>query len=202
MTGDGVSHCASPPPTRPLRHGPFYHAPTFALGSSGITISVQGSSGVKTMSVQNITQKVASIYRQLRDLLEGYAAPVFDLAVRIWIGLVFFRSGLEKAKDWDATVFLFKEEYQLPILPPEIAAALGMTTEFCMPIFLILGLAARLAAMPLIIMTCVIQFVLGAAMPAYDSPEHFYWLFLLCAIVVRGPGLLSLDHFIAKRLAA
>lgn len=153
------------------------------------------------MASQNVTQSIVRIFKPLRIFLESYGAPVLDLAMRIWIGLVFFRSGLEKAKDWDATVFLFQEEYQLPILPPEVAAALGMTTEFSMPIFLFLGLAARLAAVPLIIMTCVIQFVLGAAMPAYDSPEHFYWLFLLAAIVVRGPGRLSLDHLIAKRFA-
>jgi putative oxidoreductase len=143
--------------------------------------------------------KTLPTVRTARAVMEGTLAPVFDLAIRIWIGLVFFRSGLEKAKDWDATVFLFREEYRLPLLPPEPATALGMATEFTMPILLFLGLAARLAAMPLIVMTCVIQFVLGASMPAYDSVEHYYWLFLLTAIVVRGPGKLSLDHLIAKR---
>jgi putative oxidoreductase len=138
--------------------------------------------------------------RAARAVIERTLVPVFDLAIRIWIGLVFFRSGLEKAKDWDATVFLFREEYRLPLLPPELAAALGMATEFTMPILLFLGLAARLAAAPLIIMTCVIQFVLGASMPAYDSVEHYYWLFLLTAIVVRGPGKLSVDHLIVQRL--
>jgi putative oxidoreductase len=140
------------------------------------------------------------IAQRLSAGAENYLVPLLDVAIRLWIGLVFFRSGLEKAKDWEATVFLFQEEYQLPILPPDVAAALGMSTELAMPIFLFLGLAARLAAAPLIVMTCVIQFILGASMPAYDSVEHFYWLFLLFSIMLRGPGPLSLDHMIAKRL--
>jgi putative oxidoreductase len=137
--------------------------------------------------------------RNVRDLLTRFVAPVFDLAVRVWIGLVFFRSGLEKAKDWESTLFLFQEEYKLPILPPELAAGLGMATELAMPVLLFAGLAARLAALPLIAMTLVIQFVLGAMDPAYNSIEHYYWLFLLSAIVVRGPGTLSADHLIAKK---
>jgi putative oxidoreductase len=140
------------------------------------------------------------LIRTGREALMRFGAPVFDLAVRVWIGLVFFRSGLEKAKDWESTLFLFQEEYKLPILPPELAAGLGMATELAMPVLLFIGLASRLAALPLIGMTLVIQFVLGAADPAYNSTEHYYWLFLLLMIVVRGPGVLSADHLIAKRL--
>jgi putative oxidoreductase len=140
------------------------------------------------------------VVQNLSAVAQSYLAPVLDLAIRFWIGLVFFRSGLEKAKDWEATVFLFQEEYQLPILPPEVAAALGMSTELAMPIFLFLGFAARLAAIPLIVMTCVIQFVLGASMPAYNSVEHIYWLFLLFSILLRGPGRFSIDHVIAQHL--
>jgi putative oxidoreductase len=148
----------------------------------------------------NFLPPLIALAQRLSMVAQSYLVPALDVAVRLWIGLVFFRSGLEKAKDWDATVFLFQEEYQLPILPPEVAAALGMSCELVMPIFLFLGLAARLATLPLIVMTFVIQFVLGASMPAYDSVEHFYWLFLLFSILLRGPGVLSLDHVIAKRL--
>ncbi len=153
------------------------------------------------MTTEKIISKIVPLVRTVKALLSTFAAPVLDLSIRIWIGLVFFRSGLLKAQDWESTVFLFKDEYHLPILPPEVAAALGMTAEIAMPVFLFIGLAARLAAVPLILMTCVIQFVLGASMPDYDSTEHFYWLFLLAMVVVRGPGTLSLDHLIAKRFA-
>ena len=69
-----------------------------------------------------------------------------------------------------------------------------------MPVLLTLGLFSRLAALPLIGMTLVIQFVLGASNPDYDNTEHFYWLFLLASIVIRGPGIISLDAAIRRRL--
>jgi putative oxidoreductase len=77
---------------------------------------------------------------------------------------------------------------------------MGTTFELGMPIFLALGLFARLAALPLIGMSLVIQFVLGASNPDYDNVEHFYWLFLLAMIVVRGPGVLSLDYLLRRSL--
>lgn len=151
------------------------------------------------MLSQTLTDSYIRVASQTHAIIEAYLAPLYDLSVRLWVGLVFWRSGVEKAKDWDTTLLLFQEEYQLPILPPDVAAALGMATEVSMPILLFVGFAARLASLPLIVMTCVIQFVLGASMPAYDSTEHFYWLFLLGSIVVRGPGKLSLDYVLAKR---
>lgn len=147
-------------------------------------------------------QSLLDLFVHARALLDRAVAPVFDLVLRVYIGLVFFRSGWEKAKDWDSTVYLFADEYRLPVLPPEVAAVLGASVELGMPLLLFAGLAARLAALPLIALTCVIQFVLGAMNPAYDSTEHIYWLLLLGVIVVRGPGKLSADHVIARRLGA
>ncbi len=143
---------------------------------------------------------VAALYEKVTALLDRFAAPVLDLAVRLWMAQVFFQSGRTKLADWETTVYLFAEEYKVPLLPPEAAALMGATFEMLMPVFLTLGLASRFAALPLIGMTLVIQFVLGAANPDYDSVEHFYWLFLLATIVVRGPGPLSLDHVLVARL--
>jgi putative oxidoreductase len=156
----------------------------------------------QSMKRDQLIALAVNIHHSATALLQRFVSPAFDLVVRIWIGLVFFRSGLEKIKDWDATVFLFAEEYKLPLLSPKLAAALGTFNELALPILLFVGLASRLATLPLIVMTCVIQFVLGASNPAYDSMEHFYWLFLLGMILVRGPGLYSLDHFIVRRFAA
>jgi putative oxidoreductase len=142
---------------------------------------------------------LTDLYARATTTLQRYAAPVFDLAVRLYIAQVFFMSGRTKISDWDTTVYLFASEYKVPLLPPEFAAMLGTTFELAMPLFLIVGLAARFAALPLFGMACVIQFVLGAANPDYDSTEHFYWMFLLAMIVIRGAGTLSLDHVIRKR---
>ena len=138
--------------------------------------------------------------RTLTDTLTSYATPVLDLGLRIWMAHVFFTSGLQKISDWGSTVFLFDFEYQVPILPPEVAAFLATSFELVMPVLLVVGLMTRLAAVPLLGMALVIQFVLGAANPAYDHLAHYYWMILLVTIVLRGPGMLSLDHLIAKRL--
>ncbi len=134
------------------------------------------------------------------DGVNRWGAPLLQLAIRLWIARVFFLSGLTKIQDWDTTVLLFQEEYRVPLLPPDLAALMGTTFELGMPVLLVVGLASRLAALPLLGMSLVIQFVLGAANPAYDSLEHAYWMFLLLAIVVHGPGPLSLDHLIRRHL--
>jgi len=147
------------------------------------------------------TARLVSVHAQIIGILARYLVPLFDLAVRLWMAQVFFQSGRTKLADWAITVSLFQDEYKVPLLPPEVAAVLGTTFELGMPIFLTFGLATRLAALPLIGMTCVIQFILGGANPDYDSVEHFYWLFLLGMIVLRGPGPISLDHLIRGRFA-
>ena len=149
-----------------------------------------------------IVQTGTALYDMATNALERYAAPVFDLAVRLWMARVFFNSGRVKIADWSSTIYLFKDEYKVPLLPPEVAAVIGTTFELGMPIFLVLGLGARFAALPLIGMSCVIQFVLGANNPDYDNVEHFYWLFLLTMIVVRGAGTLSLDWLLRNRVFA
>jgi putative oxidoreductase len=145
--------------------------------------------------------RLVSIHTQATAALDRYVGPLFDLAVRLWIARVFFQSGRTKLADWAITVSLFQDEYNVPLLPPAVAAVFGTTFELAMPVFLVLGLASRLAALPLIAMTCVIQFVLGSANPDYDSAEHFYWLFLLGMIVIKGPGAISLDRLIRARFA-
>ncbi|PWC34632.1 hypothetical protein TSO352_24130 [Azospirillum sp. TSO35-2] len=129
--------------------------------------------------------------------LDRYATPLLDLTVRLTMAPIFFRSGLQKIGDWPATVFLFQEEYRVPLLPPDLAALLAAATELTMPVLLVLGLATRLAALPLLAMAMVIQFVLGAQNPAFDNPQHCFWMLLLAGLIVRGGGRLSLDHWLA-----
>ncbi len=134
----------------------------------------------------------------LARLLRGvtaYGGPVTLLFLRFWVAQIFFLSGLTKIHDWASTEFLFAYEYQVPLLPPDLAAVLATTVELSMPVLLVLGLATRLAALPLIAMTLVIQFTY---LPHID---HLYWLILLALIVLRGPGPLSLDHAACTWLA-
>ena len=138
----------------------------------------------------------------IREFLQSRAAPVVDLAIRLYMADVFFRSGLVKIGNWDGTLYLFANEYRVPLLPPEPAAWLGTFGELFFPPLLALGLAARFAALSLSVVNvvAVISFwhVLKSNDPALTS--HYYWGALLLISLCHGPGRLSLDHLIWRRI--
>lgn len=127
-----------------------------------------------------------------------FAAPVLDLAIRLDVANVFFKSGLTKIESWDKTVWLFQEEYHVPLLSPEIAAFLGTFGELVFPPLLVLGLAGRFSALSLSIVNvmAVVAYwhVIGKNEAALMS--HFYWGALLLVTLLHGPGKLSLDHWL------
>ena len=131
---------------------------------------------------------------------ERLAAPIADLAVRVAIFRIFFFSGLVKIRDWQGTLFLFEYEYMVPVLSVWQAAVLATIFELGASPLVLIGLSARLAALPLLAMASVIQFVLGATNPAYDQLEHYLWMVLLLCVIARGPGVLSFDALIRRRL--
>lgn len=137
--------------------------------------------------------------RTATTALETWLAPLSDLFIRAMIFRVFFYSGLVKINDWDNTRLLFQYEYAVPILPVTLAAVLATLFELVASSLVLVGLFARLAALPLLGMALVIQFVLGAANPAYNQLGHFLWMALLLAVIARGPGRLSLDQLIRRR---
>ena len=117
------------------------------------------------------------------------------LASRLSIAAIFWRSGQTKVSGFalrEETFVLFREEYKVPLLPPDLAAYTATTAEHVFPVLLVLGFATRLSALGLLGMTAVIQlFVYPGAWP-----EHGLWATLLLWIVARGPGAVSLDHLI------
>lgn len=124
-----------------------------------------------------------------------------DLAIRLYITDVFFRSGLLKIGNWDGTLYLFSNEYRVPLLSPELAAWAGTFGELFFPPLLALGLATRFAALSLSVVNvmAVVSFwhVLGGNEAALMS--HFYWGLLLLVTVCHGPGMLSLDYWMRRR---
>jgi putative oxidoreductase len=117
-----------------------------------------------------------------------------QLLFRLGVASVFLKAGLIKASSWESTVGLFREEYRLPGLPPEIAAMLAMTVELGCSTLLIIGLATRVATLPLLGMITTIQlFVYPSAWS-----EHMVWGSILLFLLTRGPGALSLDHLIVQ----
>ena len=59
--------------------------------------------------------------------------PLAALAARLYVAQVFFLSGLTKLRDWETTLFLFTEEYKVPVLTPPVAAVLGTAGELVLP---------------------------------------------------------------------
>jgi putative oxidoreductase len=117
-----------------------------------------------------------------------------QLLFRLGVASVFLKAGLVKASGWEPTVALFRDEYRVPVLPPELAATLATTFELGCSTLLILGLGTRLAALPLLAMIAIIQlFVYPSAWP-----EHLVWGSILFFLLTRGPGSVSLDHLIAR----
>jgi putative oxidoreductase len=97
--------------------------------------------------------------------------------------------------NWDTTLYMFGETYQVPLLPPDLAAYLAVTMELVTPPLLVLGLATRIAALALFGMTLVIEiFVFPEAWPT-----HIQWAAMQLVLMGRGAGSLSLDAFIQRR---
>lgn len=130
-----------------------------------------------------------------RNLAERIPYSLLALASRIAVADIFWRSGRTKVHGFsirEETFYLFKEEYKVPLLPPDLAAYLSTIGEHVFPVLLVVGLASRLSALGLFGMTLVIQiFVVPGGWP-----EHILWFALLLSIIARGPGAISLDHLI------
>ena len=128
---------------------------------------------------------------------------VVDLYIRLHVAEVFFRSGLLKVANWEGTLYLFREQYHVPLLPPVAAAWLGAFGELAFPPLLVLGLATRFAAlsMSIVNIVAVVSFWHVLADNEAATMSHFYWGLLLLVTFTRGPGKLSVDHWIWTRLS-
>ena len=116
------------------------------------------------------------------------------LACRFSMAAIFFLSGRTKVEGFltiTASAYeLFRTEYKLPLVPPEIAAHLAAYAEHLFPLLLVLGLFTRASALALLGMTLTIQlFVYPDAWPT-----HLSWSAALLYLVGRGGGTLSLDR--------
>ena len=129
--------------------------------------------------------------------LDGLS-PAVDLVVRVFVATVFFKSGLTKVASWATTVSLFENEYAVPLLSPEAAAALGTTVELVFPVLLVLGLGGRLSAFVLFVFN-IVAVVSYPDLGEVGLRDHQMWGLLLLVTLLHGPGKLSLDHLIGRR---
>jgi putative oxidoreductase len=135
----------------------------------------------------------------LETLLDGLQ-PVACLLARLYVAQVFFASGLTKLRDWDITLALFMDEYQVPLLPPELAAWMGTAGELVLPVLLVLGLSGRFAALGLSVVNVMAVLSLMEIAPA-ALQQHMTWGVLLAALVVFGGGSWSLDTWVRRWMA-
>ena len=135
---------------------------------------------------------------QILHGLDQVPYTLLALPLRFAVATVFWNSGTTKLANWDATLQLFQDEYQVPVLPPEWAAHLAASIELSTPILLVLGFGTRCAALVLLGMTTVIEiFVYPQAWPT-----HIQWAAMLLVLLCRGAGRLSIDELIRRRFAA
>lgn len=112
------------------------------------------------------------------------------LPLRFAVATVFWNSAMSKLANWDTTISLFTDEYQVPLLPPELAAHMALAIELTTPVLLVLGLLTRFAALVLLGMTTVIEiFVYPQAWPT-----HIQWAAMLLVLLCRGAGAISFDR--------
>jgi putative oxidoreductase len=154
---------------------------------------------------------VARLLASLDQRLAAFPEPLLQLLARFSIAAVFWKSGQTKVEGFAidlisghfelgiphlsaSAIDLFREEYRLPLIPPELAAPLAATAEHLFPALLLLGLATRLSALALLGMTAVIEIFVYP--DAY--PTHGVWATVLIYLAVRGGGPLALDRVIAN----
>ncbi|OZY45977.1 DoxX family protein [Pseudomonas lundensis] len=131
---------------------------------------------------------------------------------RFSIAAVFWQSGQTKVEgfaldfvsgtfEWgtphlaDSALYLFSHEYKVPLLPAEFAAYAATVCEHLFPVLILVGLATRFSALALLGMTLTIQ--LFVYPDAYAT--HGTWATILLYLMARGPGTLSIDHWLARR---
>jgi putative oxidoreductase len=151
------------------------------------------------MSAEHAIAELKRLVLRAIAAAERIPYSLIALSARIFPAAVFWQSGQTKVENWivtDSAIFLFREEYRLPIIDPVIAANLAAFAEHVFPVMLVLGLATRFAAFALLLMTLVIQiFVYPGAWPTHGT-----WIACFLLLVARGPGAMSLDRFLSASM--
>jgi putative oxidoreductase len=134
--------------------------------------------------------------RRTGNLID-WLSPASDLLIRLWVANVFWKAGTAKLASWDSTLYLFEYEYEVPLLPTELAAYLGTGVELSMPVLLALGLATRFSALVLFVFN-IIAVVSYPSLNEIGIKDHQYWGLLLMVPLFHGAGRLSLDYLVKK----
>lgn len=150
---------------------------------------------MRTDEHAGFAHKAVVVYNECAQRLSRLISDtLLALAARVALAAIFFLSGRTKVDGLlsvnDSAYTLFRDEYKVPLIPPEFAAHMATYAEHLLPLLLVLGLFTRFAALGLFGMTLVIQiFVYPSAWPT-----HLSWAALMLYLMARGGGAWSLDH--------
>ena len=145
---------------------------------------------------------IFQLFNRLMDPLRYFSnlvlSPLLDLSFRLYLGYAFFKTGLGRAKDyfngsWDTQLFLFEHEHPVPFLEADLAAPITTMAELFLPVFVVLGLFARFGAAGLLTMALVID------LTYQHHIQHVFWMALAASIFLKGPGSISIDHWIVNK---
>lgn len=139
----------------------------------------------------NFIKQVDDLARRITDPL----IPFLLLFTRLWVAWVFFKSGMVKYSSWDSTLYLFEYEYQVPLIPWQIAAYAGTAAELILPAFLALGLFTRPMTLALFAFNiiAVISYPLLWEKGFFD---HQLWGMMMLVNIFWGAGLFSADKLL------
>ena len=150
---------------------------------------------------------ITKLYGWLVELPErvlGSFSSMLLLTTRVWVSWEFLKSGWIKITSWQNTVFLFHNEYQVPLLPPTLAAVAGTAGELVFPVLLIAGIAGRLSAAGLFAVNAmaVVSYAHVLLTEGFEAAvgQHYLWGFALLVLIVLGSGRISIDHLVGTVL--
>lgn len=134
--------------------------------------------------------------------INEWAGSLLSLAIRLVVGWQFFKAGMTKVNDWEATLALFQYEYQVPLLSPVLAAFMGTAGELVFPVLLALGFLSRPAALGLFAVNAM-ALLSYPALWEFECPaavnDHLYWGALLLVPLAFGPGRIAVDEWLSRR---
>jgi putative oxidoreductase len=132
-----------------------------------------------------------------------FLQPILGLGLRVYVGWQFLASGYLKFNNWDTTLFLFENEYRVPVVSPVIAAWAGTAGELFFPLLLIIGFMSRLSAVGLFTVNAMAVFAYAHVLfsEGFEAAlgQHTLWGLILVVLAVYGPGALSVDHLSSRR---
>ena len=144
--------------------------------------------------------KIAALYLLLTRWVDK-SQVILLVIFRLYIAKIFFLAGLTKTKNWDSTLSLFEYEYDIPLIPFDIAAYLATFAELVFPVLLVIGLAGRFSAGALFIVNIIAAISYPDISPGGVN-DHYFWGTILAVLVFYGPGKLAIDAWIQKRFFA